>query len=99
MAGAMLAAGAAFLTVGMPFNSRGFLVAAVFSTCLSPLSTKFGWKWGVIAGFIHLCFAANVANFHGGMNLYNNGLAAGLTAMLLLPIIRIIPEFKRKKKE
>ena len=99
MAGAMLAALAASLTMGMPLNSRGFLVAAVFSTCLSPLCTKFGWKWGVIAGFIHLCFASNVTDFHGGMNLYNNGLAAGLTAMLLLPVIRVIPEFKRKKKD
>jgi len=99
MVGAMIAAFAATLTAGVPFNSNGFIVAAVFSTCLSPLSTRFGWRWGLVAGFVHLCFAANVAGFHGGMNLYNNGLAAGLTAMLLLPIIRIIPEFKIIKKD
>ena len=99
MAGAVLAAVAGSFMQGVPINSRGFLVAVVFSTCLSPLGTKFGWRWGMLAGFIHLCFASNVTDFHGGMNLYNNGLAAGFTAMLLLPIIRIIPEFRRKKKE
>jgi len=94
MAGAMLAAFAAMALTGIPFNSREFLVAAIFSTCLSPLATKFGWKWGVIAGFVHLAFAVNVAIFHGGMNLYNNGLAGGLAALLLLPIIRT---FDRKR--
>jgi len=71
----------------------------VFSACLSPLCTRFGWKWGLIAGFIHLCFASNVADFHGGMNLYNNGLAAGFTAMLLLPIIRLMANIFQKKKD
>jgi len=99
MIGAMLAALAAMLTTGTPFNSSGFMVAVVFSACLSPLCTRFGWKWGLIAGFIHLCFASNVADFHGGMNLYNNGLAAGFTAMLLLPIIRLMANIFQKKKD
>ena len=98
MIGAMLAAFGAMLTTGTPFNSNGFLVAMVFSACLSPLCTRFGWKWGLIAGFIHLCFATNVADFHGGLNLYNNGLAAGFTAMLLLPIIRLMHNIFQKKK-
>ena len=29
----------------------------------------------------------NVGYLHGGLNLYNNGLAAGLVAMILIPII------------
>ena len=99
MAGCMLAALGSMLTMGIPFNSSGFLVAAIFSTCLCPLATKFGWKWGVVVGFIHLSFASNIAAFHGGMNLYNNGLAGGLAVLLLLPVIRMVNETRGKKVE
>jgi len=87
MAGAMLAACANFLATGTPPNDREFLVAALFSTCLSPLVRKFGLRWGLAAGFLHLTLATQVGIFHGGMNLYNNGFAGGLTAMILLPVI------------
>jgi len=90
VAGAMLAALASFLIIGTPINYRGFLVAALFSTCLSPLSRKFGFKWGMVAGFLHLSLASHVGFFHGGMNLYNNGFAGGLAAMMLLPIIKLL---------
>ena len=96
MTGCMLAALGSMLTMGVAFNSRGFLVAAIFSTCLCPLATKFGWKWGVTIGFIHLSFASHIAAFHGGMNLYNNGLAGGLAVLLVLPIIRMINEVRGK---
>ena len=99
MAGCLLGALASMATMGIPFNSRGFLVAVIFSTCLSPLVTKFGWHWGVIAGILHIAFASNIAVFHGGMNLYNNGLAGGLVVLLLLPIIRAIAEKTGKSKE
>jgi len=96
MTGALAAALISSFAVGIPFNDRSFFVAIIFSTCLSPLCTKFGVKWGFVAGFIHLCFAVNITAFHGGMNLYNNGLAAGLTAMILVPIIHMLVHLKNK---
>ncbi|MCL1842743.1 MAG: DUF1576 domain-containing protein [Defluviitaleaceae bacterium] len=87
VAGAMLAAFASSFLTEIPFNERNFLVAAIFSTCLSPLANKFGIGWGLVAGFLHASFAVNVAGFHGGLNLYNNGFAGGLAAMILVPII------------
>jgi len=95
VAGTLLADFANFLSFGEDMNSHGNLVAILFSTCLTPLSKTFGWKWGVVAGFMHLSLATNIGIFHGGMNLYNNGLAGGLVAMMLLPIIRV---FKRKEE-
>ena len=83
----MLAAGFNWIVTGAPFNSRGFLTATLFSTCLSPLAKRFGVKWGLAAGFLHLTLATQVDVFHGGLNLYNNGFAGGLTAMVLLPVI------------
>jgi len=93
VAGAMLAAIVISVVTGIPVNDRGFLVAAIFSTCLSPLARTFGFKWGIAAGFLHLSLATQVGFFHGGLNLYNNGFAGGLAAMMLLPMI----EFFRKK--
>jgi len=96
VAGTLLANFANYLSFGDDMNADGNLVAILFSTCLTPLSKTFGWKWGVIAGFLHLSLATNIGIFHGGMNLYNNGLAGGIVAMILLPIIRV---FERKKEE
>jgi len=87
VAGAMLAAAASWLVAGTPFNSPGFLVAALFSTCLSPICRRYGVFWGVVAGFVHLSLASHVGLFHGGMNLYNNGFAGGCAANMLLPFI------------
>ncbi|MCL2576659.1 MAG: DUF1576 domain-containing protein [Defluviitaleaceae bacterium] len=85
--GAMIAVGVSHLLTGVPINDSGFLLAAFFSTCLAPLARKFGFHWGVAAGFLHVGFATSIAPFHGGLNLYNNGFAGGLTAMLLVPTI------------
>ena len=98
IAGAMLAAGAGTLLTDRAINDRSFLVAALFATCLAPIATRFGWKWGLVAGFAHLSLSINVAIFHGGMNLYNNGFAGGVAAMILVPIIKFFAEEKAKKK-
>jgi len=93
--GTLLADFANYLSFGVDINSNGNLVAILFSTCLTPISKVYGWKWGIIAGFLHLSLATNISIFHGGMNLYNNGLAGGFVAILLLPIIRSIEERKK----
>ena len=93
--GTLLANFANYISFGEGMNTDGNLVAILFSTCLTPISKVFGWKWGVVAGFMHLSLATNIGIFHGGMNLYNNGLAGGLVAMILLPIIKV---FERKKE-
>ncbi|MCL2357655.1 MAG: DUF1576 domain-containing protein [Defluviitaleaceae bacterium] len=98
VAGAMIAAFIAHFVTGIPANDSNFLVAAIFSTCLSPLSRKFGMMWGLIAGFLHLALAVNIGGFHGGLNLYNNGFAGGLAAMILLPIILFVQRERARRK-
>jgi len=68
----------------------GVAVSFFFVACLSPVPAKFGWHWGVIAGMIHLHVVTSIALPSGGINLYNNGVAAGFVVVLLLPIIRMI---------
>ncbi|MCL2857731.1 MAG: DUF1576 domain-containing protein [Oscillospiraceae bacterium] len=87
-----LMAGVALGTLLSPWNLQdpGVAVAFFFVACLSPIPAKFGWHWGVIAGVIHLHLVTSLAVPSGGINLYNNGVAAGFVTVLLLPIIRAI---------
>lgn len=92
MAGAVLAA---LLLVKVPITSPGVLLATLLSTGLAPVAGQFGWYWGVAAGFLHMAIVQNTAILHGGMNLYNNGFAAGMVCVLLIPIIEALkPEPK-----
>ena len=74
-------------------TDEGILLAILFSTCLAPIAGKFGWKIGIITGMLHVALVSNVGYLHGGLNLYNNGLAGGFVAMIILPIITT---FKRE---
>lgn len=73
-------------------NDPAIQLAALFGTALSPIAGKFGWQWGVVAGFIHSSVVLNVGYLHGGFNLYNNGFAAGLVSAVLLPIISLFKQ-------
>ena len=68
-------------------NEPGLVLAALFGTTLAPIAGRFGWHWGVLAGFVHASVAQTVGQVHGGLVLYNNGFAAGLVAAVLVPVI------------
>ncbi len=63
------------------------LLAALFGTTLAPIAGRFGWGWGLVAGFVHSSAAMSVGPLHAGLNLYNNGFAAGIVASVLVPVI------------
>jgi len=65
------------------------VAAILFSTALAPMAGQFGWLWGIVSGFLHVCIAMFVGELNGGLNLYNNGFSAGLVAMFLLPVIHV----------
>ncbi len=62
-------------------------VAILFASGLAPIAGQFGPLWGVLAGFIHVGATLYVGAVNGGFNLYNNGFAASLVALLLVPLI------------
>ncbi|MBV1756787.1 MAG: DUF1576 domain-containing protein [Dethiosulfatibacter sp.] len=70
-------------------NDPAIQLAALFGTALAPIAGEYGWHWGVVAGFVHSSVVLNVGYLHGGLNLYNNGFAAGLAAAVLIPIIEM----------
>ncbi|MDU5108651.1 DUF1576 domain-containing protein [Clostridium sp.] len=75
-----------------PINSPSLILSILFSTALAPVAGKFGYKIGILAGFLHVNMVTNIGYLHGGLNLYNNGLAAGFVAMILIPVINVFKE-------
>jgi hypothetical protein len=76
-------------SLAKPWNADdpSILLAALFGTTLAPIAGRFGWHWGVVAGFVHSSAALTVGPLHAGLNLYNNGFAAGIVAAVLVPVI------------
>jgi hypothetical protein len=68
-------------------DDPSILLAALFGTTLAPIAGRFGWHWGIVAGFVHSSAALSVGPVHAGLNLYNNGFAAGIVASVLVPVI------------
>jgi hypothetical protein len=83
MAGVFIAS----LTANWSAGDPSVVLAALFGTTLAPIAGRFGWHWGVAAGFVHVSVAQTVGQVHGGLVLYNNGFAAGLVAAVLVPVI------------
>ena len=68
------------------------LLAALFGTALAPITSRFGIVGGIIAGVVHLLLVLLTGSWHGWTNLYNNGLAAGIVALFLVPILEIFKD-------
>ncbi len=83
MAGVLLGSIAKPWTIQEPET----ILATLFGTTLAPIAGQFGWLWGLVAGFLHSSASRSVGYHHAGLNLYNNGFAAGLVAAVLVPVI------------
>lgn len=77
-----------------PVNGAGPVLAALFGTTIAPIAGGFGWIAGIIAGVLHLFIVMNVGYLHGGLNLYNNGFAGGIVAIIMLPVLEALKEEK-----
>jgi len=82
-----------------PLTSPSNIAAILFSTALAPIAGQFGWIWGILAGFLHVGVAMFVGELNGGLNLYNNGFAAGLVAMFLVPVITVSERMRKGHEE
>lgn len=76
-------------------DSTGVILAGLFGTTLAPIAGHYGTWAGLLAGFCHFSIVHNVGGLHGGVNLYNNGFAAGFVASFLVPLIDALKREKR----
>lgn len=87
MTGAVIAA--TFME-NISITSPGVLLATMLCTGLAPISGQFGGLWGMAAGFLHMSIVQNTSYLYGGLNLYNNGFSAGLTCIIMIPLIEAL---------
>ena len=72
---------------GWSLSTQAYLNGLAFATGLCPISGKFGWKSGVLAGAACAAMCSSTSVIHGGFCLYNGGFTAGITCFILVPIL------------
>ena len=78
-------------------STQGYINGLAFATGLCPFAGKYGFRIGVLAGFLCAIICTSTASIHGGFVLYNGGFTAGLTALVLLPVLdfyKITPKYE-----
>ncbi|MGN1163738.1 MAG: DUF1576 domain-containing protein, partial [Candidatus Ornithospirochaeta sp.] len=66
---------------------QAYMNGAAFATGLCPFTGRYGKRFGVCAGFIAAILSAATVRMHGGFMLYNGGLVAGMSALILSPLM------------
>lgn len=87
MAGAIAAA---YILPNSSPTAPGVLLASLLCTGLAPISGQFGGLWGLATGFVHMAIVQNTSYLYAGLNLYNNGFSAGLTCIVMIPLIEAL---------
>ena len=75
------------LDIPWTLSTQAYINGLAFATGLCPLAGKYGRKWGIVAGLVSAIICTSTAAMHGGFVLYNGGFNAGLTALILIPIL------------
>ena len=75
------------LPIPSSLSTQGYLSGLAFATGLCPFTGRYGRRYGVVAGFLSALLCTSTIAMHGGFVLYNGGFAAGLSAVLLIPIL------------
>ena len=78
-------------------STQGYINGLAFATGLCPFAGKYGFRIGILAGFLSAIICTSTAQMHGGFVLYNGGFTAGLTALVLLPVLdfyKIVPKYE-----
>ena len=75
------------LNIPWTLSTQSYFGGIAFATGLCPFASKYGFKYGVLAGALSAVICSVTAQMHGGLMLYNGGFTAGLTALLLIPIL------------
>ena len=68
-------------------STQAYINGLAFATGLCPIAGVYGFKYGVIAGLVSAIICTSTSSMHGGFVLYNGGFNAGLTALLLVPVL------------
>ena len=81
---------------GLTIGSQSILIGLCYANGLSPISGKYGWHLGMLAGGVHYLLVTAVPDLHGGFCLYNGGFTAALICLMLVPQLE---KFCKTKEE
>ena len=68
-------------------SSQSYINGVAFATGLCPIAGSYGRRAGMAAGILCASMCTATRDLHGGLMLYNGGLTAGLSAIILLPVL------------
>lgn len=68
-------------------STQGYINGVAFATGLCPIVGRYGVRAGIAAGMMCASMCTATRDLHGGFVLYNGGFTAGITALVLLPIL------------
>ncbi len=77
-------------------NAQAILVGMCYANGLSPITGKYGWPVGILAGAMHYTLVTCVPAMHGGFLLYNGGFTACLLCIFFVPMLE---RFCKTKEE
>lgn len=75
------------LDIPWTLSTQSYINGLAFATGLCPIAGKYGFRYGVIAGVLSATICTVTAEMHGGFVLYNGGFTAGLSALILIPLL------------
>ena len=68
-------------------STQAYINSVAFATGLCPIVGRFGSLAGIAAGMLCAALCTSTGALHGGLMLYNGGFTAGITALILIPIL------------
>ena len=81
----------------MTINAQAIAIGLCFANGLSPITSKYGWFWGMVSAVMHFLLVTSVPNMHGGYCLYNGGFTAAVICVLLVPVLEKCVKTKTEK--
>ncbi len=79
-------------------NAQAIAVGLCFANGLSPITSKYGWFWGMVSAVMHFALVTSVPNMHGGYCLYNGGFTAAVICLLLVPQLERFCKTKAQRR-
>ena len=82
------------LTVG----NQSIMIGLCYANGMSPITGKYGFGMGILAGGLHYLLVTAVPDMHGGFCLYNGGFTAALICLLFVPQLEKFCKTKEERK-
>ena len=83
---------------GLTIGSQSILIGLCYANGMSPISGKYGFGYGILAGGLHYLLVSAVPDMHGGFCLYNGGFTAALICLLFIPQLEKFCKTKEERR-